>query len=275
MGEFNEKTTCGTVCLKYLLFVFNCCFWLAGLAVMAVGIWTLALKSDYISLLASGTYLATAYILVVAGVVVMVTGVLGCCATFKERRNLLRLVSRAPGCWGRGRGGGALGPRGGRGGGGGGVGGRRTASAVLTGAGGGGHPCIPARPAAGSCPGVPAPAHCHEPSVATWDLRLGALLCRAWAPGVLTGRGRLRPTPADRPRSPRPPVLHPSPPHLSAGGHRWHPGLHLLPAAERRAQGTPEGHHDQAVPPARTRGCDQCGGQAAAGVPLLWQQQLP
>ncbi|XP_053755258.1 LOW QUALITY PROTEIN: CD151 antigen [Panthera pardus] len=127
MGEFNEKTTCGTVCLKYLLFVFNCCFWvrsghplplassrshswsLRGIlawgracrpvcaahscwsAVMAVGIWTLALKSDYISLLASGTYLATAYILVVAGVVVMVTGVLGCCATFKERRNLLRL----------------------------------------------------------------------------------------------------------------------------------------------------------------------------------------
>ena len=84
------------------------CPQLAGLAVMAVGIWTLALKSDYISLLASGTYLATAYILVVAGVVVMVTGVLGCCATFKERRNLLRLVSRAPGCcwggWGAGSG---------------------------------------------------------------------------------------------------------------------------------------------------------------------------
>lgn len=80
---------------------------LAGLAVMAVGIWTLALKSDYISLLASGTYLATAYILVVAGIVVMVTGVLGCCATFKERRNLLRLVSRdwlAVGGWSLGRG---------------------------------------------------------------------------------------------------------------------------------------------------------------------------
>ncbi|XP_056657078.1 CD151 antigen isoform X1 [Monodelphis domestica] len=92
MGEYNEKKeTCGTICLKYLLFTFNCCFWLAGLAVMAVGVWTLALKSDYISLLASNTYLATAYILVVAGAVVMVTGVLGCCATFKERRNLLRL----------------------------------------------------------------------------------------------------------------------------------------------------------------------------------------
>lgn len=87
------------------------CPQLAGLAVMAVGIWTLALKSDYISLLASGTYLATAYILVVAGIVVMVTGVLGCCATFKERRNLLRLVSRARLAWGWGRGWGTLGDR--------------------------------------------------------------------------------------------------------------------------------------------------------------------
>lgn len=145
MGEFSDKNaTCGTICLKYLLFAFNCCFWvrdilppclgvswpsspplpcspaleassgadgppgdcshysqLAGLAVMAVGIWTLAFKSDYISLLASGFYLASAYILVVAGVVVMVTGVLGCCATFKERRNLLRLVSGGRGGQGR------------------------------------------------------------------------------------------------------------------------------------------------------------------------------
>lgn len=62
---------------------------------MAVGTWTLAEKSDYISLLSSSTYSATAYILVVAGVVVMVTGILGCCATFKERRNLLRVVSFA------------------------------------------------------------------------------------------------------------------------------------------------------------------------------------
>lgn len=69
---------------------------LAGGAVMAVGTWTLAEKSDYISLLSSSTYSATAYILVVAGVVVMVTGILGCCATFKERRNLLRVVSFAP-----------------------------------------------------------------------------------------------------------------------------------------------------------------------------------
>ncbi|XP_072374891.1 CD151 antigen-like [Scyliorhinus torazame] len=92
MGEYIEKRdTCGTICLKYLLFIFNFFFWLAGGVVMAVGIWTLAEKNDYISLLSSSTYAAAAYILVVAGVIVMLTGILGCCATFKERRDLLRV----------------------------------------------------------------------------------------------------------------------------------------------------------------------------------------
>lgn len=59
---------------------------------MGVGVWTLVEKSDYISLLPSMTYAASAYILVLAGAIVMVTGVLGCCATFKEQRKLLRVV---------------------------------------------------------------------------------------------------------------------------------------------------------------------------------------
>lgn len=86
-----KKGTCGTVCLKYLLFTFNFLFWLAGGAVMAVGIWTIAAKSDYISLLSSRIYAVSAYILILAGVIVMITGVLGCCATFKEQRRLLRV----------------------------------------------------------------------------------------------------------------------------------------------------------------------------------------
>ncbi|XP_003969674.1 CD151 antigen-like [Takifugu rubripes] len=92
MGAYEEpKETCGTICLKYLLFAFNFMFWLAGGVVMAVGVWTLIEKTDYISLLPSMTYAASAYILVLAGVIVMVTGVLGCCATFKEHRKLLRV----------------------------------------------------------------------------------------------------------------------------------------------------------------------------------------
>lgn len=62
---------------------------------------------------------------------------------------------------------------------------------------------------------------------------------------------------------------------LLGGFPRPFPHLHLPPpvptwgvwncAAEHRAQGELEGHHDQAVPPARPRGCDQCRGQAATG----------
>ncbi|XP_008310355.1 CD151 antigen isoform X2 [Cynoglossus semilaevis] len=84
-----KKQTCGTICLKYLLFLFNILFWLAGGAVLAVGVWTLTEKSDYISLLNSSFYSASAYILIAAGVIVIVTGMIGCCATLKEMRSLL------------------------------------------------------------------------------------------------------------------------------------------------------------------------------------------
>ncbi|KAG7464297.1 CD151 antigen-like isoform X2 [Solea senegalensis] len=81
--------TCGTICLKYLLFLFNILFWLAGGVVLAVGVWTLVEKSDYVSLLNSSFYSASAYILIAAGVIVIVTGIIGCCATLKEMKSLL------------------------------------------------------------------------------------------------------------------------------------------------------------------------------------------
>lgn len=59
---------------------------------MAVGIWTLVDKSDYISLLSSSTYTVAAYILIGAGAIVVVTGMLGCCATIREQRGLLIVV---------------------------------------------------------------------------------------------------------------------------------------------------------------------------------------
>lgn len=65
---------------------------LAGGAVLAVGVWTLVEKSDYISLLNSSFYSASAYILIAAGLIVIVTGIIGCCATLKEMRSLLIVV---------------------------------------------------------------------------------------------------------------------------------------------------------------------------------------
>lgn len=65
---------------------------LAGGAVFAVGLWTLVDKSDYISLLNSSFYSASACILIVAGVIVTFTGIIGCCATLNEKRSLLIVV---------------------------------------------------------------------------------------------------------------------------------------------------------------------------------------
>ncbi|KAF1372320.1 hypothetical protein PFLUV_G00264050 [Perca fluviatilis] len=78
-----------TVCLKYLLFVFNFLFWVGGVAVLGVGVWTLVEKSDYLSLLASSTFAVSAYILILAGGLVVVTGFLGCCAVIREQKSCL------------------------------------------------------------------------------------------------------------------------------------------------------------------------------------------
>ncbi|XP_056132580.1 tetraspanin-11 isoform X3 [Lampris incognitus] len=82
-----------TVCLKYLLFVFNFLFWVGGAAVLGVGVWTLVEKSDYLSLLASNTFAISAYILILAGGLVVVTGFLGCCAVIREQRSCLSTLS--------------------------------------------------------------------------------------------------------------------------------------------------------------------------------------
>lgn len=60
---------------------------------MGVGIWTLVDKSDYVSLLSSSAYSFAAYVLITAGAVVLLTGILGCCATVKESKRLLVVVS--------------------------------------------------------------------------------------------------------------------------------------------------------------------------------------
>uniref|UniRef100_A0A8C8S3I6 Tetraspanin n=1 Tax=Pelusios castaneus TaxID=367368 RepID=A0A8C8S3I6_9SAUR len=91
MSHFNkaEQDDWTTVYLKYLLFVFNFFFWMGGAAVMAVGTWTLVEKSDYLNILASSTFAVSAYILIFAGSLVMITGFLGFCAIIREQRSCL------------------------------------------------------------------------------------------------------------------------------------------------------------------------------------------
>lgn len=67
-------------------------FQVGGAAVLGVGIWTLVEKSDYLSLLASSTFAVSAYILILAGGLVVVTGFLGCCAVVREQKSCLSTV---------------------------------------------------------------------------------------------------------------------------------------------------------------------------------------
>ncbi|XP_040834931.1 tetraspanin-11 [Ochotona curzoniae] len=77
------------VYLKYLLFIFNFLFWMGGVAVMAVGVWTLVEKSGYLGVLASSTFAASAYILIFAGALVTATGCLGFGAIIREQKSCL------------------------------------------------------------------------------------------------------------------------------------------------------------------------------------------
>ncbi|XP_041535169.1 tetraspanin-11 isoform X3 [Microtus oregoni] len=58
---------------------------------MAVGIWTLVEKSGYLSILASSTFVASAYILIFAGALVMTTGFLGFGAIIREQKSCLSM----------------------------------------------------------------------------------------------------------------------------------------------------------------------------------------
>ncbi|KAG7231768.1 hypothetical protein INR49_010406 [Caranx melampygus] len=81
-------------CIKYLLFVFNFLFWLAGTGVLAVGLW-MRFDSRTAGLFegedAPKVFLTGVYILIAGGAVMMVVGFLGCCGAIKESPCMLGL----------------------------------------------------------------------------------------------------------------------------------------------------------------------------------------
>ncbi|KTF94310.1 hypothetical protein cypCar_00015835 [Cyprinus carpio] len=84
----------GIQCIKYLLFVFNFIFWLAGTGVLAVGLWLRfdeRTKEFFTGEDASTVFLTGVYILIVAGAIMMVVGFLGCCGAIRESTCMLGL----------------------------------------------------------------------------------------------------------------------------------------------------------------------------------------
>ncbi|KAI5628481.1 tetraspanin-2 [Silurus asotus] len=87
------KVQGATKCVKYLLFFFNFIFWLSGSVVLAVALW-LRFDPSTTSLLENGapeTLFFAVYILVGAGVIIMLVGFFGCCGAVRESKCLLGL----------------------------------------------------------------------------------------------------------------------------------------------------------------------------------------
>ncbi|XP_060110267.1 CD9 antigen [Heteronotia binoei] len=83
----------GTKCIKYLLFGFNFVFWLAGTAVLAIGLW-LRFDSQTKEIFRDDnntTFYTGVYILIGAGALIMLVGFLGCCGAIQESQCMLGL----------------------------------------------------------------------------------------------------------------------------------------------------------------------------------------
>ncbi|XP_028286737.1 CD9 molecule a isoform X2 [Parambassis ranga] len=105
--------TGGIKCVKYLMFIFNCFFWLAGTAVFAIGLWLRfdqKTKGLFEGPDAPYVFYTGVYILIGAGALMMVVGFLGCCGAIQESPCMLGLfffflliifaIEVAAGIWG-------------------------------------------------------------------------------------------------------------------------------------------------------------------------------
>lgn len=86
----------GSACIKvtkYFLFLFNLIFFILGAVILGFGVWILADKSSFISVLqtSSSSLRMGAYVFIGVGAVTMLMGFLGCIGAVNEVRCLLGL----------------------------------------------------------------------------------------------------------------------------------------------------------------------------------------
>ncbi|XP_014664035.1 PREDICTED: CD151 antigen-like [Priapulus caudatus] len=79
---------CG-VCIKYFMFVFNVISLLAGIAVVAVSVWTIVDKFYLEAILGVTLYIAGAYMLVAAGCIIIILSLFACLGAIREMKCLL------------------------------------------------------------------------------------------------------------------------------------------------------------------------------------------
>lgn len=75
---------CATNVVRYLFFAFNFIFWILGIVVFAIGIYSRVENDSWKDLLNTDTLFAAANLLIAAGVIVAIIGFFGCCGAIKK-----------------------------------------------------------------------------------------------------------------------------------------------------------------------------------------------
>jgi CD151 antigen len=88
-----EEGCCSINFVKYVLFIFNFVFLISGIAVLAVGVWTIIDKHQYVNLLSTSTYMSIAYLLISAGITVIIVSIIGCIGVWREDRCALLIYT--------------------------------------------------------------------------------------------------------------------------------------------------------------------------------------
>lgn len=91
-GYFNNESNyllCGIICTKSMVIIFNFLFILSGILLTLFGVWTLLYKQEYADLLKSNLYQLSTYILILAGAVIIIAGIIGILGAWFESKKLI------------------------------------------------------------------------------------------------------------------------------------------------------------------------------------------
>lgn len=93
LHKTRDSDCCSINFVKYVLHIFNIIFFMSGLVILAVTVWTVFWKHQYVSLLSTTNYAIGTYSLLAAGLLALLGGFIGCCGVWREQRPMLLLYT--------------------------------------------------------------------------------------------------------------------------------------------------------------------------------------
>lgn len=87
--KYKSSEICSVSCLKGFMIAFNFLFFVMGLGVLALSVWTNVSKMQFVALLGSSLYNVIVIFLIASGLLVLVTGILGCIGALRKNASLL------------------------------------------------------------------------------------------------------------------------------------------------------------------------------------------